>query len=93
MRNDKNIQSDVDLIHYLQWQRADKKIVIVNQTMPFGQVNHKWVEAISNLKQHIHKKREQVASYSKQKNELKTAEAIFHVDYSESYNNTHQDEV
>ena len=93
MRNDKNIQSDVYLIHFLQWQRADKKIVIVNQTMPFGQVSHKWVETIGNLKQHVHRKREQVASYNKQKSELKTAEAIFHVDYSKSYNNTHQDEL
>ena len=44
----------------------------------------KWVETKSNLKRHIYSKCEQVASYNKQKNELKTGEALIHVDYSES---------
>ena len=39
------------------------------------------------------RKHEQVASYDKQKDELKTGEALIHVDYSESYNNTQQDEI
>ena len=61
--------------------------------MPFGQVVSKWVETISNLKRHIYRKREQVASYNKQKDELKTGEAFIHVDYSESCNETQQDEI
>ena len=56
--------------------------------MPFSQVIPKWVETINNLKRHIYRKNEQVASYNKQKDELKTGEALIHVDYSESYNNT-----
>ena len=47
-----------------------------SQTMPFGQVTPKWVEAISNLKRHIYRKCEQVAHYNKQKYELKTGEAL-----------------
>ena len=70
-----------------------KKIVKVIQTMPFGQVIPKWVETISNLKRHIYRKREQVAGYNKQKDELKTGEALIHVDYSKSYNNTQPDEA
>ena len=61
--------------------------------MPFGQVIPKWEETISNLKKHIYRKREQVASYDKQKDELKTGKAFIHVDDSESYNNTQQDEI
>ena len=72
------------MISFLQRQRVEKKIVKVNQTMSFGQVIPKWVETISNLKRHIYSKCEQVASYNKQKNELKTGEALIHVDYSES---------
>ena len=53
----------------------------------------KWVETISNLKRHKHRKREKTATYNKQKDELKTGEALIHVDYSESYNNTQQDEI
>ena len=53
----------------------------------------KWEETISNLKRHIHRKREQVTSYNKQKDELKTGKALVHVDYSESYNNINQDEI
>ena len=40
--------------------------------------------SISNLKRHIYRKCEQVASYNKQKDELKTGEALIHVDYSQS---------
>ena len=61
--------------------------------MPFGQVIPKWEETISNLKNHIYRKREQVASYDKQKDELKTGKAFIHVDESESYNNTQQGEI
>ena len=42
---------------------------------------------------HIYRKREKVASYNKQKDELKTGEALIYVDYSESYNNTQQEEI
>ena len=41
----------------------------------------------------MYRKREQVASYNKQKDDLKTREALIHVDYSENYNNTQQDEI
>ena len=61
--------------------------------MPFGPVIPKWVDTVSNLKRHIYIKREQGASYNKQKDELKTGQAFIHVDYSESYNNTQQDEI
>ena len=88
-----DFKADVDLISFLQWQRVEKKIVKVNQTIPFGQVIPKWVQPISNLKRHMYRKREQVASYDKQKDELKAGEALIHVDYSESYNNTQQDEI
>ena len=36
---------------------------------------------------------EQVVSYNKQKDELKTGEALIHVNYSQSHNNTQQDEI
>ena len=65
--------------------------------MPFDQVLSKWVEAISNLKRHIYRSKwascQQVASYNKQRDELKTREALIHVDYSEDYNDTQQDKV
>ena len=77
-----NFKADVDVISFLQWQRLEKKIVKVNQTMLFGQVILKWVETIRTLKRH-----------NKQKDELKTGEALIHVDFSESYNNTQQDEI
>ena len=53
----------------------------------------KKVETIGNLKRHIYRKLEQVASHNKHNDELKTREALIHVDYSESYSNTQQDEI
>ena len=38
-------------------------------------------------------KSDQLTSYNKQKDELKTGEALTHADYSKSYNNTQQDEI
>ena len=70
-----------------------KKIVKVNQTMPFGQVIPKSVETISNIKRHIYRKSEPVATYDKQKDLLKTGEALIHVDCSENCNNNQQDEI
>ena len=35
-------------------------------------------------RKYIHRKREQVVSYNKKKDELKTGEALMHVDYSEN---------
>ena len=49
-----DFKSVVDLISFLQCQRAEKKIVKVNQAKSFGQVIPKWVETISNLKRHIY---------------------------------------
>ena len=88
-----DFKADVDLISFLQWQRVEKKTAKVNQTMSFSQVIPKQVETISNLKRHIYRKHEQVASYNKQQDELKTEEALILVDYSENYNNTQQDEI
>ena len=88
-----DFKADVDLISFLQWQRVVKKIVKVSQIVSFGQVSPKWVETISNLKRHIYKKREQIVSYNKQKDELKTGEALIHVDFSATYNNAQQDEI
>ena len=88
-----NFKADVDVISFLQWQRLERKIVKVNRTMLIGQVILKWVETIRTLKRHIYRKCEQVASSNKQKDELKTGEALIHVDFSESYNNTQQDKI
>ena len=42
---------------------------------------------LSDFKADVYRKREQVTSYNKEKHELKTKEALIHVDYSERYNN------
>ena len=88
-----DFKADVDLISFLQWHRVGKKIVKVNQTMPFGQVIPRSVETISNIKRHIYRKSEPVATYDKQKDLLKTGEALIHVDCSENCNNSQQDEI
>ena len=57
--------SDFDLISFYNGKELKK--IEVNQTMSFGQVIPKWVETLTNLKRHIYRKREQFASYNKQK--------------------------
>ena len=93
-----DFKSVVDLISFLQCQRAEKKIVKVNQAMSFGQVIPKWVETISNLKRHIY-----IYIYIDNMSKLpvriikkiswRRAKAPIHVDYSKSYNNTQQVEI
>ena len=75
--------------------QVETKILKVSQMILFGQVIPKMDGTLKQPKKHIYRKREQLASYNKQKNELKTGEALIHVhiDYSKSYNNTQQDEI
>ena len=67
-------------ISFLNWQRVDKYIAKINQSLPFDQAIEKW-----NSKQ--------VASYNQRKLDLKPGETLFHVDYSEIYSSFKQDEV
>ena len=75
--------------------QVETKILKVGQMILFSQVIPKMDGTLKQPKKHIYRKREQLASYNKQKNELKTGEALIHVhiDYSKSYNNTQQDEI
>ena len=78
---------------FMNWQRVDKNIGKINQTLPFGQAIEKWNSTILTIKTHIYRKRKQVASYKQWKLDLKPGEALIYVDYSESYSNSKQDEV
>ena len=80
-------------ISFLNWQRVDKSIAKINQSLTFDQAIEKWNSTILTIKKHIYRKRKQVASYNQQKLDLKPGEALIHVDYSESYSNSQQDEV
>ena len=53
----------------------------------------KWNSTILTIKTHIYRKRKQMTSYNQQKLDLKPGETFIHVDYSESYSNSQQDEV
>ena len=57
-----DFKADVDLIYFLQWQRAEKKIVKVNQAMPLGQVIPKWVKTTRNLKRYIYTQQDEIQS-------------------------------
>ena len=80
-------------IPFLNRQRVEKNIAKINQSLLFDQSIEKWNSAILTIKKHIYQKREQVASYNQQKSDLKPGEALIHVDYSQSYSNSQQDEV
>ena len=60
-----DFEAEVDLISFYNGKELKK--IEVNQTMLLGQVIPKWVESLTNLKRHIYRKREQFASYNKQK--------------------------
>ena len=77
----------------MNWQRVDKNIAKINQSLPFDQAIDEWNFTILTIKKHIYRKRKQVASYNKQKLDLKPGEALIDVDYSKSYSNSQQDEV
>ena len=88
-----NFEEEKTTISLLNWQRVDKNFAKINQSLSFDQDIEKWNSTILTIKKHIHQKRKQVASYNQQKLDLKPGEALIHVDYSESYNNSQQDEV
>ena len=65
----------------------------INLNFPFDQSIEKANFTILTFKKHIYQNRKQVASYKKQKLDLKPGEALIYVNYSESYSNSQQDEV
>ena len=65
----------------------------INLSLPFDQAIEKANFTILTIKKHIYQHRKQVASYKKQKLDLKPGEALIHVNYSESYSNSQQHEV
>ena len=80
-------------ISFLNWQRVDKNIAKIHQSLSFDQAVEKWNSTILTIKKDIYRKRKQVASYNQQKLDLKPGEALIHVDYSESHSKLQQDEV
>ena len=82
----------------MNWQQVEKNIAKINQSHPFDQATwelriEKWNSTILTIKKHIYQKRKQAASYNQQILDFKPGEALIHVDYSESYSNSQQDEV
>ena len=78
---------------FFNWQRVYKNIAKINGSLPFDQAIEKWNSTILTFDKHIYQKRKQVVSYNQQKLDLKPGEALIHVDHSESYSNSEQDEV
>ena len=70
-----------------------KNITKINQSLPFDQTIEKWNSTILTIKKYVYRKRKQVAFCNQQKLDLKPAEVFIHVNYSESYSNSQQDEV
>ena len=52
-----------------------------------------WEQMVIELKEHIHRKRMQVATYNSCKADLKQNQTILHVDYRKSHKNKQQDEI
>ena len=80
-------------ISFLNWQWVDKKIAKINQSLSFDQAIVKRMEFYYTIEKHIYLRRKQVACYNQQKLDLKPGETLIHVDNSESYRNSQQDEV
>lgn len=75
------------------WSREDKKIKKITKCLGQDEFDGEWERKVIELKEHIHRKRIQAAAYNQCKTGLEQGEAIFHVDYSESYKNKQQDEI
>ena len=78
-----DFDEETKTISFLNWQRVDKNIAKINQSLTFDQAIEKWNSTILTIKKHISQKRKQVASCNQQKLDLKPGEALIHVDYSE----------
>ena len=52
-----------------------------------------WEQMIIELKEHIHRKRMQVATYNSCKEDLKQNQTILHVDYRKSHKSKQHDEI
>ena len=82
-----------NMITYQNWCRQDKKVQKVSLTIDYQDALEQWIEEISDLKKHIHRKRIQAEEFNKRKEELEEGELIVQCDYRENYKNVEQDEI
>ena len=69
-------------VSYYKWCRREKKIQKMLLTIDQGDAVEQWNESITNLKQHIYRKRVQAAEFNTIKENLQEAEVLLQVDYS-----------
>ena len=91
--NESETDDTPDSVSFTMWSREDKKIKKITKCLGQDEFDGEWERKVIELKEHIHRKRIQAAAYNQCKTGLEQGEAIFHVDYSESYKNKQQDEI
>ena len=72
---------------------SEKYQLNISLTIDYQDALEQWIEEISNLKKHIHRKRIQVEEFDKRKEQLEEGELIEQCDYSDNYKNVEQDEI
>ena len=82
-----------DGVVFYKWKRIDNKIQKVEMSLSPREACKYFDEEIRILKRHIFVKRQQHAFYNSLKENMGVGELLMHVDYSESYVNTQQQEI
>ena len=86
-------ETDGNQVTYCKWTRVEKKVQKVTVTEERSDCVESWKESVKSLKQHIFRKRSQVASLIEAKSNLQEGQLLMQVDYSESYKNAEQNEI
>ena len=81
-------------ITFYQWQKNEEGFLSkIEMSVDVGDALPMWQKHVSVLKRHIFTKRQQQQFYVNLKENISTNEMIVHLDYSENYKSTQQNEI
>ena len=87
---DSDSDNDNSELKYFQWLSIDGKASKALVSSPFGEGEAILKAKIKELKLHIFVRNEQYKAYNNLKNEMSPNVMLFHVDYTDSYENKQQ---
>ena len=88
-----DFSNEDDAVVFYKWKRVDNKIQKIEMSLSPREACKYFDEEIRILKRHIFIKRQQHAFYNSLKENMGVGELLMHVDYSENYVNTQQEEI
>lgn len=87
------INEETEICHQVWKKDITGQLTKAKETRTIRDTLELWAETITDMKQHIHRKRVQFKEIESIKKHLVEGQLLIHLDYSENYKAKHQNEI